>query len=92
MPQHDPVPGSIRTRFLRILRLGALFSIAIAAIAVILVAKGGDQIRIHMLIATALGVGLSVLMGIALMALMFLSSQSGHDERAADHQQFKDNE
>lgn len=92
MPHHDPVPGSIRQRFLRILRLGALFSIAIAAIAVILVAKGGDQIRIHMLIATALGVGFTVLMGIGLMALMFLSNSSGHDERAADHQQFKDHE
>ena len=85
MPQHDPVPGSIRSRFLRVLRLGALFSIVMAAIAVALVAQGGDQIRIHMLIATALGVGLTVLMGIGLMALMFLSNSSGHDARAADH-------
>ena len=37
------------------------------------------------LIATALGVGLSVLLGIALMTLVFLSSRMGQDANAADH-------
>jgi hypothetical protein len=40
-----------------------------------------------MLIATALGVGLSVMLGIALMSLVFLSSRMGQDDSAADHQQ-----
>jgi hypothetical protein len=35
-----------------------------------------------MLIATALGIGLAVLLGIALMTLIFLSSSSGHDAEA----------
>ena len=35
-----------------------------------------------MLIATALGVGLTVLLGTGLMALSFLSARSGHDEQA----------
>ena len=84
MPTPDPVPGLIRRRFLRILRLGALFSIAIAGIAVVMVAKGDGEAPIHMLIATALGVALTVLLGIGLMALMFLSHHSGHDSAAAD--------
>jgi len=86
MPQHDPAPRSIRQRFVRIMRFGALLSIAIAAIAVVLVAKGDDTVHVHMLVATAIGVGFTMLMGIGLMTLMFLSSSMGHDEAAADHQ------
>lgn len=61
----------------------ALFSIVIAAIAVLLVAHGDEGVHIHMLIATALGTGLTVLLGGALMSLVFLSSSSGHDEEAS---------
>ena len=88
MPTRDPVPplASIKRQFFKILRWGALFSIAVAAIAVLLVAQGDTEIRLHMLIATALGVGLSVLLGIALMTLVFLSSRA-HDAQAADHKQ-----
>jgi uncharacterized membrane protein YjjP (DUF1212 family) len=60
----------------------ALLSIVIAAIAVLLVASGDDTVHVHMLIATALGVGLSVLLGTGLMTLSFLSARSGHDEQA----------
>ena len=60
----------------------ALFSIAVAAIAVLLVARGGNGTHIHMMIATALGAGLSVLLAGALMSLVFLSSSSGHDDDA----------
>ena len=44
----------------------------------------GDQLTIHMMIATAAGVGLSVMLGAALMGLVFLSSGSGHDEAIED--------
>lgn len=44
----------------------------------------GDALTIHMIIATAAGVGLSVLLGAALMGLVFLSSGSGHDEAIED--------
>ena len=67
------------------MRLATLFSIAVAAVAVALVVRGEEDAPIHMMIATALGVGLTVLMAIALMTLIFLSNRSGHDERAADH-------
>ncbi len=85
MPRPDPVPTprqSMLLRFRRIMRLLALLSIVVAAIAVIIVARGDDTVHVHMLIATALGVGLTVLLGTGLMALTFLSSSSGHDEEA----------
>lgn len=44
----------------------------------------GDALTIHMIIATSAGVGLSVLLGAALMGLVFLSSGSGHDEAIED--------
>jgi len=44
----------------------------------------GEALTIHMMIATAAGVGLSVLLGAALMGLVFLSSGSGHDEAIED--------
>ena len=94
MPAPDPIPplAPLKRQFLKIVRLGALFSIAIAAVAVALVAQGDSTVRIHMLIATALGVGLSVLLGIALMSLVFLSNRLGQDADAADHRQKEEND
>ena len=50
-------------QFRRIMKWMALFSIVVAAIAVLLVVRGDNGTHVHMLIATALGVGLSVLLG-----------------------------
>jgi hypothetical protein len=72
-------------RFWRIFRLLALLSIVIAAVAVILVTSGAGEVHASLIIATALGVGLTVLLGSGLMVLMFLSSSSGHDEAATPH-------
>ncbi|MEO5773571.1 MAG: hypothetical protein ABIQ32_05580 [Sphingomicrobium sp.] len=93
MRRPDPVPSPRRSlieRFWRIMRLMALLSIVIAAIAVLLVARGDETMHIHMLIATALGVGLTVLLGTALMTLTFLSSKSGHDEQTRTHNEDQD--
>jgi uncharacterized BrkB/YihY/UPF0761 family membrane protein len=79
-----PAPDAIKRRFWRIFRLLALLSVAIAGLAVVLVAQGQSQLRIHMLMATALGTGLMVLVGSALMTLVFLSASSGHDDSASD--------
>jgi hypothetical protein len=94
MPAPDPIPSlaPLKRQFLKLMRLGALFSIAIAMLAVVLVARGDTEVRIHMLIATALGVGLSVLLGIALMSLVFLSNRMGQDADAADHRQKDEND
>ena len=91
MAAPDPVPPrSIRQRFVRIMRVAAAFSIVIAALAVALVARGQPELHIHMLIATALGIGLTVLLGTALMTLTFLSNRSGHDAAAGSAPQARD--
>lgn len=85
MPEPDPIPSprhSMMTRFWRILRLLAVLSIVIVGIAVALVTAGAGEVHASLIIATALGVGLTVLLGSGLMVLMFLSSESGHDEAA----------
>ena len=89
-PRPDPLPTPGQTtmrRFWRIFRLLALLSIVVAAIAVVRVARGDQTIHIHMLIATALGIGLTMLLGTGLMTLAFLSSSSGHDEQASHFDQ-----
>jgi hypothetical protein len=73
----------MKRRFWRIFRLLILLSIVIAAIAVILVARGDSSLHINMLIATALGIFFTVLLGTSLMTLAFLSADSGHDDEAA---------
>ena len=86
MPRPDPIASpqlSLLRKFRRIMKLLAGFSIVIAAIAVLLVARGTQGPHIHMMIATALGVGLSVLLAGALMSLVFLSARSGHDAEAS---------
>jgi hypothetical protein len=97
MPAPDPLPSprqSTVRRFWRIFRLLALLSIVIAAIAVLLVARGDATplAHIHMLIATALGIGLTVLVGTALMTLVFISNASGHDQAAGGSHQEKNKE
>ena len=85
MPQPDPTPAprlSALRQFRRVMRWMALAAILVAAIAVALVSSGDEGVHIHMLIATALGAGLSVLLAGALMSLIFLSSASGHDDSA----------
>jgi NAD/NADP transhydrogenase beta subunit len=97
MPVPDPIPSprhSVMRRFWRIFRLLALLSVVIAAIAVFLVMRGDPTplSDVHVLIATALGAGLTVLVGTALMTLVFISNSSGHDSAAADFQQENDKE
>jgi uncharacterized protein (DUF2062 family) len=47
----------------------------------------GEEMPIHMVIATIAGVGLSVLVGTGLMGLVFLSNSSGHDDAASGRNQ-----
>lgn len=86
MAKPDPIPSarmSVLRRFKRAMKWMAVLSVVVAAIAVILVAQGDSGVHIHMLIATALGAGLTVMLGTALMLLTFLSASSGHDDEAS---------
>ena len=88
-PEPDPIPSSrnsMMQRFWRIFRLLAVLSVVMAAIAVVLVTRGGGEIDASLIIATALGIGLTVLVGTGLMTLMFLSNSSGHDDAAGGSQ------
>jgi hypothetical protein len=88
MPEQDPLPSprhAMMRRFWRIFRLLALLSIVIAALAVVLVTRGAGEIHASLIVATALGIGLTVLLGTGLMTLVFLSSSSGHDDEATTH-------
>ncbi len=79
-------------RFWRIFRLLCLFSVVIAAVAVALVTQGAGEVHASLIIATALGVGLTVLVGTSLMTLVFLSDASGHDQDVSDVNKEKDPE
>jgi hypothetical protein len=94
MPESDPLPGlraSAIARFRGMMARMTLVSLVTAAIAVAIVAAGDPGLHIHMLIATGLGVFLTVLLAAALMNLIFLSSSSGHDSEAAQSRK-KDSE
>ena len=85
-PRPDPLPGSrdsMSARFGRIMKWMAVVAVVVAALAVLFVVQGEEEIRVHMIIATALGAGLTVLLATALMTLVFLSSSSGHDDEAS---------
>ena len=95
MPVPDPIPSPRETtkrRFWRIFRILIVLAVVIAAIAVILVSRGDPTLHIHMMIATGLGVFMTVLVGTGLMTLAFISNSSGHDEEAAHFHQENDQE
>ncbi|MBV9843266.1 MAG: hypothetical protein JOY99_17310 [Sphingomonadaceae bacterium] len=80
----DPAAGAAWTRFRRLMRWMLLVAgLAIAAALGWLRASYGP-LPINMAIATALGVGLTVLLGTGLMGLVFVSRASGHDDYAGE--------
>ncbi len=93
MPRHDPIPRKIDaprddialawTRYRTFMTRMALLALVVALLSVAWIASSGEPLRLHMVIATILGVGLTVLVGTGLMGLVFLSNRTGHDEDAA---------
>lgn len=71
-------------RYKRLLSWMGLVSAICAAAAVGILWYSIGPLPIHMMIATALGVGLTILLAAALMGLVFLSSGTGHDEAVDD--------
>lgn len=67
-------------RYRRVMAWMALIAAACAGAAVYALWRWTGPMPIHMIVATVLGVGLTILMAAALMGLIFLSSGSGHDE------------
>jgi hypothetical protein len=86
MPRHDHLPDVARAqawrRYKALMSWMALAAIVAVVLALIYLWVAGVSFSIHVAIATAAGVGLSVLLGTALMGLVYFSSHSGHDEGA----------
>ena len=89
MPQHDPLPTKAEAsalawaRYKSMMKWMALASAIAAALAVAYLKATSDAMPWQMVLATIAGVGLSVLLGTALMGLVFLSDRSGYDEGAS---------
>ena len=94
MPQHDPIPAPRDPRALerqhrawlrykQMMRWMALAALVAVLLALAFLKATGTPMPLHMVIATSLGVGLSVLLGTGLMGLVFLSDTGGHDEAAS---------
>lgn len=73
-------------RYRRIMRWMALAAALAVAATFLYLWLDGSVFTVHMAIATTAGVGLTVLLGAALMGLVFLSSGTGHDIDAASHE------
>ena len=65
-----------------------MIAIIIIAVLVVVAAlfwlSSQGELRVHMVIATILGVFFSVLVGTGLFALAFFSDKSGHDQQVTD--------
>lgn len=81
----DPEIATVAwARFRRIMGWMALVGAGCVLAALGWLSTRGTPMPIHMIIATTLGVWLTFMLGTGLMALVFLSSGTGHDEQVED--------
>ena len=81
----DPLYAHIAwARYWRLMRGMALFTLVCIAVSLAILFYLHGFVSIHMYIATAGGVALSLMLMAGLMGLVFLSSDSGHDESIDD--------
>lgn len=104
IPDPDPAPTEGRRaadlartalawqRYKRLMSWMAIAAVVAVLVALIYLKSDGRALPIHMVIATVAGVGFSVLLGTALMGLVYFSNNSGHDDSAADFKDKSDNE
>jgi len=71
-------------RYRRLMRGMALFTVTTVCVVLTVLYLREGMVSIHFYIATALGVGVAMMLMSALMGLVFLSSGTGHDEAVAD--------
>ena len=67
----------------------ALAGVAMVAGALFYISRY-EPLRVHMVVATILGVFFSVLLGAGLFAAAFFSDKSGHDQNVTDATRHKD--
>lgn len=71
-------------RYRRIMRLMMMVTVGVVILAVAALYSQHGMVSIHYYIAVALGIGFTMLLGSALMGLVFLSHGTGHDESISD--------
>lgn len=71
-------------RYRRVLARMALVAAAVAVLSVLILWHWLGWLNFTLALATALGVFFTILLGAALMGLMFLSSGTGHDAQVED--------
>jgi hypothetical protein len=85
-PLDDPQKAAHAwARYRRLMRGMFLFTIAVVVLALAAIYNETGMVSVHFFIATALGIGLAMLLMAALMGLVFLSSGTGHDESVSTH-------
>ena len=89
MARHSPLddPGNAAHAWARYRRLMKWMGVLTGAVVVATLATfywftGG--VSVHFFIATALGIGVMMMLTAGLMGLVFLSSGTGHDESVSD--------
>lgn len=84
-PLDDPENATFAwNRYVRVMKGMGLVTLATVAVVLFVLYRMVGFVSIHFYIATALGVGLMMLLAAALMGLVFLSSGTGHDEAIED--------
>ena len=84
-PLDDPETAAFAwARYRRMMRLMLFITIGVVIIAVALLYDGESSASVFFYIATAVGIGMTMLLTSALMGLVFLSNASGHDQTVTD--------
>jgi hypothetical protein len=89
MPRRSPLDdprtaAHAWSRYKRLMRWMAGLTIAIVLATLGFLYSQNGMVSVHFFVATALGIGLAMLLMSALMGLVFLSSGTGHDESVSD--------
>lgn len=71
-------------RYRRVMAWMMLLTVTMVIGSLVGLYRANGSVSIHFYIATALGVGFTMLLGSALMGLVFLSSGTGHDGAVID--------
>lgn len=84
-PLEDPANANFAwARYRRLMAWMAGFTLAVVLVCLVMLERREALISPHFYIATALGIGVAMMLTAALMGLVFLSSGTGHDEAIAD--------
>lgn len=77
----DPTPrGAHWRRYRRLLALMFGLAVVVIGVALTVLHAEGVVLRLNFVIALALGIGVSLMLAGALMGLLFVSANSGHDD------------